>query len=271
MVSQAPPDRHEPHLQPFPAATLEGEGDVRTSPMTPLSVRATLGWAVAAFVIAQTAGTAAIVLWNALNGRPPFMMAAGYDGPLVALVTLVTNPVLIMLLAAVARRHAGAAPAEYLALKRFSLREFLVGFLAVALLAAGMDGASYLAGHDIVSSFQVDTYTTARAGGWLVPLLLAIVVVGPVGEEILFRGFLFRGWVTSDQYGVFAVIVISQLWAALHVQYDWVGVAQVFLTGLVLGWTRWRSGSTLLTILLHLLVNLESTIETVVQVGWWVP
>src|SRR5215467_6107739 len=72
-----------------------------------------------------------------------------------------------------------------------------------------------------------------------------------------FRCFLFRGWVTSDQYGVFAVIVISQLWAALHVQYDWVGVAQVFLTGLVLGWTRWRSGSTLLTILLHLLVNLE--------------
>jgi len=38
-----------------------------------------------------------------------------------------------------------------------------------------------------------------------------------------------------------------------------VGIGQVFMTGLVLGGLRWRRGSTLLTILLHLLVNIEGT------------
>jgi membrane protease YdiL (CAAX protease family) len=36
----------------------------------------------------------------------------------------------------------------------------------------------------------------------------------------------------------------------------------------VLGWLRWRSGSTLLTILLHLLVNLEGTLETLMAMDW---
>jgi hypothetical protein len=53
----------------------------------------------------------------------------------------------------------------------------------------------------------------------------------------------------------------------MHVQYDWYGITQVFFIGMVLGWIRWRSGSTLLTIVLHILVNLESTIETLVKAG----
>ena len=42
---------------------------------------------------------------------------------------------------------------------------------------------------------------------------------------------------------------------------------QVFVFGLLLGWMRWRSGSTLLTMLLHGLINLEATFETVVKVS----
>jgi membrane protease YdiL (CAAX protease family) len=41
---------------------------------------------------------------------------------------------------------------------------------------------------------------------------------------------------------------------------------QIFVVGLFLGWLRWRSGSTVLTFILHALFNLEGTIETVVQV-----
>ena len=103
---------------------------------------------------------------------------------------------------------------------------------------------------------------------WAGSVVLAIVVVGPAGEEIMFRGFLFRGWVTPGTRGVVAVVVITLLWAAMHVQYDWFGIGQVFVTGLVLGWIRWRSGSTSLTIVLHVLVNLESTVETMVKLGW---
>jgi len=39
-------------------------------------------------------------------------------------------------------------------------------------------------------------------------------------------------------------------------------VLQIFIVGLFLGWMRWRSGSLVLTFLLHALFNLEGTLET---------
>jgi hypothetical protein len=115
----------------------------------------------------------------------------------------------------------------------------------------------------------VQSYTTAAAEGWLPALLLGAVIVAPAGEEIVFRGFLFRGWARSDRTMWPAIVVISLLWAALHVQYDWTGILQIFVIGLFLGWMRWRSGSLLLTFLLHALFNLEGTLETVLQIHFF--
>ena len=63
-------------------------------------------------------------------------------------------------------------------------------------------------------------------------------------------------------------MVISAAWAVIHVQYDWFGILQIFLTGLLFGWVRWRSGSTLLTFLLHGLMNAWATVETIVKIDW---
>ncbi len=46
-------------------------------------------------------------------------------------------------------------------------------------------------------------------------------------------------------------------------------MSEIFVAGLFLGWMRWRSGSTLLTFLLHALFNLEGTIETILQVKYF--
>jgi membrane protease YdiL (CAAX protease family) len=228
-----------------------------------LGIGATFGWALLIFIVAQAVGV--LVIW--LSGQMPLAANARYDGILVALVTLVTNPVQIVLLGAVAYWRTGRTPIDYLGLTPFTRRDFLVGFLALVAFIAAVDAASYFAGLDIVSSFQTESYTTARAEGWLLPLVLAVVVVGPAGEEILFRGFLFRGWVGPGWSAVAGVVVIALIWAAMHVQYDWLGIGQVFVTGLLLGWIRWRSGSTLLTFVLHLLVNLEGTLEAMVKIG----
>jgi membrane protease YdiL (CAAX protease family) len=112
----------------------------------------------------------------------------------------------------------------------------------------------------------MQSYSTAAAEGWLIPMFAAAILVAPAGEEIMFRGFLFRGWARSERSAWPAVVVISLLWAGLHIQYDWTGMLQIFLIGLFLGWMRWRSGSVLLTFLLHALFNLEGTFETVLQI-----
>jgi membrane protease YdiL (CAAX protease family) len=84
----------------------------------------------------------------------------------------------------------------------------------------------------------------------------------------MFRGFLYRGWVRSRRAVVPGVVIISILWTVLHAQYDWLGLLQVFLMGLLFGWARWRSGSAVLTLLMHGIANLWAMLETVVKVQW---
>ena len=100
---------------------------------------------------------------------------------------------------------------------------------------------------------------------------MAIVLFAPVTEEIMFRGFVYRGFVRKPSHEPFAIVVLTLSWMLLHVQYDWVGLLQVFIIGLYLGWVRWSTGSTLLTIALHVLMNLEAMIETVIRVEWLGP
>jgi hypothetical protein len=227
---------------------------------------ATLVWAVAVFIISYIVILAVTFLW--FRDRVTDAASPLNNGPLVALVTLVGNPVQIALVFAIAFWRARGHAADYLGLTGFSLRDFLIGFAALAALIAAIDGSSYLAGIEVVPTFESETWRTARASGWLWPLLAAVIVVGPLAEEFMFRGFLFRGWVRPDWRGIVAVLVITLIWSGMHIQYDLLGITEVFLTGLVLGWLRWRSGSTALTSLLHMLVNLGATVETALKMGW---
>jgi hypothetical protein len=224
-------------------------------------IGATTLWAALAFLLPQAAVVAVVKF-----GFPERLNLAGSaldDGPLVALVTLIGDPLQIVLLFAIAYWRSRGDPLGYLGLVRFRWRDLVIGLVAIAACVAAMNLAIHYARLDVVTSFQTDALRSARAAGWVWPLFAAVVVVGPAGEELLFRGFLFRGWVTPDMRGVAAVVVITLLWSVLHIQYDVLGITEVFLLGLVLGWVRWRSGSTSVTIVLHMLVNLEATIETV--------
>src|SRR5262249_42665875 len=111
-------------------------------------------------------------------------------------------------------------------------------------------------------------YRSAKEQGGVLLLWLAFVVAAPGSEEIVFRGFLFRGWVRSQRTVWPAILAISALFAALHVQYDLFGIVQVFFVGVVLGFRRWWRGSTLLTILMHATINLGATLQSVIKVEW---
>jgi CAAX protease family protein len=257
------PPAQEPVPDAGSSSTTAGQGT--KTPARPISPDAATGWAVLVFGIAQLIGLAFVFIWYA--GDLPVSAGLGqFDGSLVALSTLIINPALVGLFWALVR-YRGLDARDYLGLTRFDFRHFVIGILAIAVLAAAMYAVAYLAGLNLVPTFQTDAYLSARREGWLLPLWLAVVVVGPIGEEITFRGFLYRGWVRPGTV-VTPILVLTLLWTAMHVQYDWFGMSQVFLTGLVLGWLRWLSGSTTLTIVLHMLVNLEATIETFVKVGW---
>jgi membrane protease YdiL (CAAX protease family) len=166
-------------------------------------------------------------------------------------------------------RFARANPVEYLALVWPQTRDLIVGVIGIVIIIAATDAILYLSGRAIVSPFQVVSYQTAAEEGWLALLFFATVIVAPGGEEIMFRGYLFRGFARSERAAWPAIVVISLLWTLPHLQYDWTGMAEIFVAGLFLGWVRWRAGSTLLTFFLHALFNLEGTIETILQVKYF--
>jgi membrane protease YdiL (CAAX protease family) len=234
---------------------------------------ATLAWALLAFAAGQFITLGLLVVWRAGNSglwlaTLVSIMATPFDGALVTLFVLISNPITIAVLAlAVWLKRANLA--EYLALVWPQTRYVSVGIVCLIGLIAASDAALYLSGRDLVTPFQLQSYTSGVAEGWAPAMLFAAVIMAPAGEEILFRGFLFRGWARSNRTAWPAIVVISLLWSGLHVQYDWTGLLQIFVVGLFLGWTRLRSGSVLLTFLLHALFNLEATIETVIQVRFF--
>ena len=82
--------------------------------------------------------------------------------------------------------------------------------------------------------------------------VLAVAVVGPIAEEILFRGLLFGA--LQRRLPTSAVIIVAAfLFACGHLQ--WTYIPPLFLMGIVAGGLRWKSGSLGPSIFLHCLNN----------------
>jgi CAAX protease family protein len=89
--------------------------------------------------------------------------------------------------------------------------------------------------------------------------LFNTIILAPVTEEVLFRGFLLPSWSRSWLGPVGAVAATSVIFAAMHIQYNLCGMLAVGLAGCVYGWLRLRSGSLLPPILAHCVGNAVAT------------
>jgi CAAX protease family protein len=225
-------------------------------------IAATLAFAVLAFVFGLVIGNDAMTA--ALGADPS---RSTYDGAAVAVSLLVGNPVQIVTLG-LAARMTGEDLLEYFALDLPRRRDVIIAIAGLAVVIIVADLLTLAFGRELVPPFQLQIHRTAQAEGALISLWFALIVVAPVGEEILFRGFLFRGFVREPRDALPGILAISLIWSLLHIQYDWFGASLVFGLGVLLGYVRLYSGSTTLVILLHALLNLESVLETVVVLGW---
>ena len=224
---------------------------------------ATLAFAILAFLLGQAMGYAATLAM--MRNLTPAQFES--DGTAVAIYTLVSNPVEIVTLV-LATRLAGTDALAYLGLDVPAWRDVAVATAGLLVVIAAGDALTFALGKELVPAFQVEWHRTARADGTLPWLWLAIIVAAPAGEVLLFRGFLVRGFIHEPRDAVPAIILIALIWSILHVQYDSFGTVLVFAIGVLFGFVRWRTGSTTLVILLHMLLNLESVVETVIVMGW---
>src|SRR5215472_6855998 len=97
---------------------------------------ATLLWALLVFVLAQVAGVAALYWW--FNGDLSAVAAQPYGGVPIALVTLVTNPIEIVLLAIIAW-FARWNPTDYLGLVLPGSKDLKPALIGLVALIVGGD------------------------------------------------------------------------------------------------------------------------------------
>ena len=85
--------------------------------------------------------------------------------------------------------------------------------------------------------------------------VLAVCVLGPMVEELLFRGILFS-WL-KERLPIGPVIALTSVgWALLHWSYAWPVIAVIAVDGVLLGVARWRTRSVVPPIAMHMLYNL---------------
>lgn len=136
--------------------------------------------------------------------------------------------------------------------------------VAFAVLAA-YEWLARLLDRPPLPDFMIEFHASA---GWLPGLLFVVVVLAPLVEEVLFRGFLLPGLAAGRFGGAGAIVVTALLFAAVHTQYDPFDMSAVLTLGLLLGAARWFSGSLWLAYGLHVAINAVAAAQLVSALGW---
>lgn len=235
-----------------------------TPPRPPWGFWGTTGLGVALvslYILAQsiiTVGYLFIQLVQHHGKLPLKLKEVAMDGDLVAIAIILGFSVTVFFTIWFIKLRQGPALADYLGLRWPSWRALLLWSLGLAAVLIASEGLTWLLDRSSVPEIMLDIYRSAQ----LKPLLwFSIVLFGPVAEEVIFRGFLFRGWQQSRLGNWGTILLTALLWAGIHLQYDAYGIAMIFAYGIFLGWVRSRTGSMLLCVVLHSALNLIATIQ----------
>ncbi len=229
---------------------------------------ATFGLSVAIFLVNGLFQTIIVVFFAVLlatdgysfsdaAGIQQFLQDLMADGRMLSLAIAVSAIAGIAVTVLFIKIRRVLSVTEYLELKAIGPKSVLMVlgvFVAAVALSVAVSLLFKTQGDDIFSNAYRNT-------PWPVFFWLAVVVIGPVYEEVLFRGFLFAG-LQQSRLGIAGTIVVTGLaFALLHsAQYESAIIAQIYVLGILLGLVRWKTGSLWSSILLHAVWNLMQMI-----------
>jgi membrane protease YdiL (CAAX protease family) len=86
--------------------------------------------------------------------------------------------------------------------------------------------------------------------------VVAVGILGPIAEELIFRGLLYAFLIRTRLRVIGTIVVLAAVWAGIHIDYSALVIGILFIAGVLLGAARFRTGSVLAPILMHILWNL---------------
>jgi len=110
------------------------------------------------------------------------------------------------------------------------------------------------------SFLQVEAMLTPDNPLSLFLLIVTIVILAPIGEELLFRGFLQKYLENTWGDVTRAILFSSLFFAAIHFNPYW--MIQIYFLGVLLGFLAWRTQSVFPCIVFHIIINGASLLFT---------
>jgi uncharacterized protein len=181
------------------------------------------------------------------------------DGDFNAINYLLTALCLSPIIFAFANRKKITTAAAYLGFDKWPNRATFINF-NLAIFAYFI--FSYFASSALsikTPQSMIDIYNSTD---YLWLLFIAVVITAPIFEELIFRGFIYKGLESSPLGIVGAIIITSVLFTLIHSgQYDLSVLLVLFPLAVIIGLSRYRSGGIYLPIYLHFVNNLYSAVH----------
>jgi membrane protease YdiL (CAAX protease family) len=205
----------------------------------PLGFLETIGW----FALANVAGWAGLIVLVQL-------------GISYSLAWIVCAAGMVFLLVSVVRR-AGWSARSYLRLSWApGYFKLCLCLLASEALLHMLLAYAFPSPEGAVTPFAREYRALLADPVALVLFWLAGGLIAPVAEEIVYRSFLLPGLLASRLGVTGAIGLTATIFAAAHFPGDPVHAFSLFTSGLLLGFVRWLSRSTLLPMIMHASWNL---------------
>lgn len=234
---------------------------------TIISVLFLILWTAASVIVSQLlVGIVMLLILGADDFTKP-MWTAIYSALsyILALVLTIIVPILIIR----KKKNSQAKLGAFLDQEELGFREMMtwtdiglavVGFVAYILLAAGIVYLFSLFPWFDAEQVQDVGFSAYMSSGERVIAFLTLVVVAPIAEEIIFRGWLYGKMRSKllDSFSertsvIVSILLVSILFGAVHMQWN-VGV-NVFALSIILCGLREITGTIYAGILLHMLKN----------------
>ncbi|HEY7886002.1 MAG TPA: CPBP family intramembrane glutamic endopeptidase [Cellvibrionaceae bacterium] len=197
-------------------------------------------------------------------GVGPEEVEAMIHGNLVAHIPgmYLTQFICLLPLILLASRFSTQTISQTLSIKPVKLR-----LLAIWLGVYALYQIAAIALHSFLN-IPMDDFTQQIATQRNLATILTLVVLAPVLEELVFRGYLFKAWRHSWLGASGTIMLTSVLFLGLHLgQYGALVMGQLFIFAIILGIAREKTGSIITPWLLHTANNLFSAI-LLMYLGW---
>ena len=113
------------------------------------------------------------------------------------------------------------------------------------------------------SFLQIEALLKPKDPFSLVLLIITIVIIAPIGEELLFRGFLQKGLEKAWDDVTKAILFSSLFFAVIHFNPFW--IIQIYFLGVLLGFLAWKTNSIIPCIIFHMIINATSLFFTSIE------